>query len=118
MDMSKYYHEWRLQELVRVPTGLRPPSDYEYIHGDGMIVDGVFIQNTSDVVQAGGSLNDVRTIGAFATSPSIPLKSGDVLRSTRDDQFITLMGDPKKSPEKADSQVQRFNARVNESHEV
>ena len=117
MAMSDYYHDWMKQELVRQPTGFPPPFAYEYIHGDGAVIEGTFILNQTAEMQA-ASAQGVRTTGTFATHPDVPLRSGDVLRDKQSDRYITILGDCLKSPPQAKSQVQRREARVSERGEV
>ena len=109
--MEDYYEEYYKQEHIWKPTGFPPPFDYELQFGDGTVIKGRFIVDSSTEMMVAGA-QGFRTRGRFATSPASELSDGDILRCRRDNIYITVIGDAKQSPTQAESQVKALTAEI------
>ena len=117
MSMIDYFEKHFLQERIREPSGFPPPNEWIFTFGDGMVVDGVFLQSQSDEMMI-ASAQGIRTRGRFVLPPNVPLHDGDVIRREKDGLYIRIIGDPLESPEQAVSQIKSFVAEVSDRSDV
>ena len=111
MAMEDYYEEYYKQEHVWRPTGFPHPFDYELQFGDGTVINGRFITDSSTEMMVSGA-QGFRTRGRFATHPSSEVSDGDILRCARDNLYISIIGDAKQAPAQAENQVKTFTAEI------
>jgi hypothetical protein len=115
--MIGYFETHYLQERTRQPSGFPFPNDFIYVFGDGMIVEGRFVQSQSDEMMI-ASAQGIKTRGKFVVSPAMPIHDGDVVRRERDGVFLRIIGDAVQSPEQAESQIKSFTAEITDRSDV